>query len=336
MTVRDLTRHHMDVVINNLNNNFNADVSVLNWGQLGFALDKPRMSLHGRALYPEMHQKAAVLMETLCKSHTLTDGNKRASVMAAEYLANINGATLVVPLKVARMAVDCAIDADDKMSAEIVAWFKVHIARDEIELAVMLEELVEERDMVSSLLDQRRDKEAEQVADRWLAFDSNPESRQAWSSLVEKWERMDGAQGRDPMSMKAYFSPWLSLGGGLRIGKIPRLPALADGRIANPVYVGHGSEDLERAEEHVKRSVERLRDPSCGAGALWNAGIVLENFGYYKSAVRVYDRLLGMDDTDDVRLVLSHKLVSLAFSGRYTEAHAVVDRLAELSASARL
>ena len=43
MTVRDLTRHHMDVVINNLNNNFNADVSVLNWGQLGFALDKPRM-----------------------------------------------------------------------------------------------------------------------------------------------------------------------------------------------------------------------------------------------------------------------------------------------------
>lgn len=336
MTVRDMTRRHMDVVINNLNNNFNANVSVLNWGQLGFALDKPRMSLRGIALYPEMYQKAAVLMETLCKSHTLTDGNKRASVMAAEYLANINGATLVVPLKVARMAVDCAMDADDRMSEEIVAWFKVHIAHDELELAVMLEELVEERDMVSSLLDQRRDKEAEQIADRWLAFDSNPESRQAWSSLVEKWKGMDGAQGRDPMSMKAYFSPWLSLGGGLRIGKMPRLPALANGRIANPVYVGHGIKDLERAEEHVRRSVERLRDPSCGAGALWNAGIVLENFGYYKSAVRVYDRLLGMDDTDDVRLVLSHKLVSLVFSGRYAEAHAVVDRLAELSASARL
>ena len=97
MTVRDLTRHHMDAVINNLNNNFNADASVLNRGQLGFALDKPRMSLRGIALYPETYQKAAVLMETLCKSHTLTDGNKRASVMAAEYLANTNGATLVVP-----------------------------------------------------------------------------------------------------------------------------------------------------------------------------------------------------------------------------------------------
>lgn len=41
MTVRDLTRHHMDVVINNLNNNFNANVSVPNWSQLGFALNKP-------------------------------------------------------------------------------------------------------------------------------------------------------------------------------------------------------------------------------------------------------------------------------------------------------
>ena len=129
MTVRDLTRQDMDVVINNLNNNFNANVSVLNWGQLGFALDKPRMSLRGMALYPEMHQKAAVLMETLCRSHTLTDGNKRASVMAAEYLANINGTTLVVPLKTARMAVDCATDADDRMSAEIAAWFKAHSPR---------------------------------------------------------------------------------------------------------------------------------------------------------------------------------------------------------------
>ena len=152
MTVRDLTRQDMDGVISNLNNNFNTNVSVLNEGQLGFALDKPRMSLHGRVLYPEMHQKAAVLMETLCKSHTLTDGNKRASVMAAEYLANINGATLVVPLKAARMAVDCAMDADDRMSEEIAAWFKTHIARDELVLAVMLGELVEGPVMAASPL----------------------------------------------------------------------------------------------------------------------------------------------------------------------------------------
>ena len=108
------------------------------------------MSLRGRVLYPEMRQKAAVLMETLCKSHTPTDGNKRASVMAAEYLASINGATLVVPLKAARMAVDCAMDADDSMSEEIAARFKTHITRDGSELAVMLVGLVDGLGMVAA------------------------------------------------------------------------------------------------------------------------------------------------------------------------------------------
>ena len=327
MTVYDLTRQDMDRVISNLNNNFDANVSVLNEGQLGFALDKSRMSLRGRAIYPEMHQKAAVLMETLCKSHTLTDGNKRASVMAAEYLANINGATLVVPLKAARMAVDCAMDADDRMSEEIAAWFKTHIARDELELAVMLEELVEERDTVGLLLDRRMDKEAEQVADSWLAFDSNPESRQAWSNLVEEWKGTSEAHGSGPASMKSYFLPWLSLGGGLRIGRMPRFPSIANGRIASPVYVGHGMEDLKRAEAHIRQSVEGLRNPSCDAGALWNAAIVLENFGHYKAAIRVHDRLLGTE-RGDTRLVLSHKMVCLAFSEQYAEARAVIDRLA--------
>ena len=165
MTVLDMDRSDMDEVINALDGSSSTRVSVLNEGQLGFALGKPGMVLYGTELHPELHQKAAVLMETLCKSHTLTDGNKRASVMAAEYLANINGATLVVPLKTARLAVDCAMDADDRMSEEIAAWFKAHIARDEMELAVMLEEVVEERDVVTALLDQRRYDDAEQIVD---------------------------------------------------------------------------------------------------------------------------------------------------------------------------
>ena len=156
MTVYDLTRQDMDMVISNLNNNFNANVFVLNEGQLGFALDKPRMSLHGRVPYPGMRQKTAVRRGTLCKSHTITDSNKRASVMAAEHLANVNGATLVVPLKAARMAVDCAMDADDRMSKEISAGFKTHVARDELELAVMLEKIVEGLGIVASPLDRRR------------------------------------------------------------------------------------------------------------------------------------------------------------------------------------
>lgn len=323
--------------LNALVSSSNTHVSILNEGLLGFALDKPSMSLRGMEIYPELHQKAAVLMETLCKSHTLTDGNKRASVMAAEYIANINNAILVIPLKTARLAVDCAMDADDEMTGEIVAWFKSHIARDELELAVMLEEMVEERDIVSALLDQRRYDEAEQIVDGWLAFGSHPESRQAWSKLVEKWRDRDHVRRHDPLATKPYFSPWLSLGGGLHIDDMmPRFPPLPEARIAKPLYVGHGLEELEKAYVHTRQSVERLRDPSCDAGALWNAGITLENFGHYKAAVRVYNRLLERGDVSNARHVLSHKLVSLVFGEEYEEAHAVVDRLAEHSTSTHL
>ena len=72
MAVQNLSRPEMDRVIHTLNNNFNTRASVINEGQLGFALGKPSMSLYGREMHPELHQKAAVLMEALCKSHTST------------------------------------------------------------------------------------------------------------------------------------------------------------------------------------------------------------------------------------------------------------------------
>ena len=327
MAVLDLRRPEMDEVINTLNIDFGANASVINEGQLDFALEKPRMSLRGTDLYPELHQKAAVLMETLCKSHTLSDGNKRASIMAAEYLAGINGTILVIPLKTARLAVDCAMDAGDEMSEEIAAWFKTHIARDELELSVMLEEVAEERDMVAARLDQRRYDEAEQIMDGWLAFDSHPESKKAWSKLLEIWMEREEKQKNNPLATQPYFFPWFSLGGGLRIDdKTPRYPAIRDARIAGPVYAGHCLEDVERADLHVRKSVERLRDPSCDADALWNAGLMLESFGHYWSATRVYGRMLR--EGGDLPHVLSRQLVSLAFSGQHDEARAVLDRIA--------
>ena len=327
MTVLDLGHLEMDKVIKILNSGFGARASVINEGQLDFALEKPRMSLRGAELYPELHQKAAVLMETLCKSHTLSDGNKRASIMAAEYLASINGAALAVPLKTARLAVDCAMDAGDEMSEEITAWFKTHIARDELELSVMLEEIVEERDAVASLLGQHRYDEAELLVGGWLAFDSHPESERAWSKLLESWMEREEALRRDSLATESHFFPWFSLGSGLRINdRTTRYPAIREARVVSPVHAGHSLEDLEAADSYVRKSVERLRDPPCGADALLNAGLMLESFELYRPATRVYDRLLR--EGGDLPHVLSRQLVRLAFSGRYDEAHAVLDRLA--------
>ena len=132
---------------------------------------------------------------------------------------------------------------------------------------------------------------------------------------------------RDSLATESHFFPWFSLGSGLRINdRTTRYPAIREARVVSPVHAGHSLEDLEAADSYVRKSVERLRDPPCGADALLNAGLMLESFELYRPATRVYDRLLR--EGGDLPHVLSRQLVRLAFSGRYDEAHAVLDRLA--------
>ncbi len=67
------------------------NVVIVKKGQLGFALEKPKMAACGHEQYPELHQKAAALMEAVTKIHPLSDGNKRMAMMLAELMINANG-----------------------------------------------------------------------------------------------------------------------------------------------------------------------------------------------------------------------------------------------------
>ena len=58
-------------------------ITIINRGQLEFALEKPRMHVYGHEQYPELYQKAATVMEVLTKSHVLSDGNKRCAMRVA-------------------------------------------------------------------------------------------------------------------------------------------------------------------------------------------------------------------------------------------------------------
>ena len=91
-------------------------------------------------------------METLTKAHCLSDGNKRLAMLAAEIMAYRNGATLVHPLKSIRFSVDTAMNAEDAMRDEIQLWFKTHLARDDTELAIMLEERLGEEYTIYKLV----------------------------------------------------------------------------------------------------------------------------------------------------------------------------------------
>ena len=65
-------------------------ITIINRGQLEFALEKPRMQVYGHEQHSELYQKAATVMEVLTKGHVLSDGNKRCAMKVAELMISYN------------------------------------------------------------------------------------------------------------------------------------------------------------------------------------------------------------------------------------------------------
>lgn len=66
-------------------------------GLLESAARRPATSLFGQDAYGTIHEKAAVLLESIVGNHALVDGNKRLSWMAAFVFYGLNGFDIVAP-----------------------------------------------------------------------------------------------------------------------------------------------------------------------------------------------------------------------------------------------
>ncbi len=66
-------------------------------GLLDSAAHRPQVSLMGQDAYPSVHEKAAVLLESVARNHPLIDGNKRLSWMATFVFYGLNGLDLDAP-----------------------------------------------------------------------------------------------------------------------------------------------------------------------------------------------------------------------------------------------
>jgi death on curing protein len=67
------------------------DVAVRDHGLLESALARPRASVFGQDAYPDVHLKAAALLQSLARNHALIDGNKRLGWTACRTFLAING-----------------------------------------------------------------------------------------------------------------------------------------------------------------------------------------------------------------------------------------------------
>ncbi|WP_181775604.1 type II toxin-antitoxin system death-on-curing family toxin [Amycolatopsis pittospori] len=96
-------------------------------GLLDSAAHRPRTSLMGRDAYPTLHEKAAVLLESLVRNHALIDGNKRLAWMATFVFYGLNGHDLDAPEDdaydlVIAMSTGSRTYAD--AAAELAVWTK--------------------------------------------------------------------------------------------------------------------------------------------------------------------------------------------------------------------
>lgn len=64
---------------------------VLDLSLLLSAVHRPQASFDGKDLYPDLLDKAAALLESLARNHTLVDGDKRTAIVATGIFLQRNG-----------------------------------------------------------------------------------------------------------------------------------------------------------------------------------------------------------------------------------------------------
>lgn len=97
------------------------DVQVADRGLLASALIRPSMSVFGEDAYASIERKAAALLESLARNHTLVDGNKRLAWTATVVFLRINGFNLY----------DFDVDDAEKFMLAVAAD---HLSLDDIEM----------------------------------------------------------------------------------------------------------------------------------------------------------------------------------------------------------
>jgi death-on-curing protein len=88
------------------------------------ALAVPQSGFGDEEAYPELIEKAAVLVERLARNHPLPDGNMRCAFLALERFLSANGRPITSGDPDVDVPMVERIAAGEAVPAEIVAWIR--------------------------------------------------------------------------------------------------------------------------------------------------------------------------------------------------------------------
>lgn len=100
-------------------------VQVGDFGLLSSALERPRTDIFGVEAYPNLHLKAAALVDAIKRAHALDDGNKRLSWVLTVLFYELNGYNLYVSADDGEAFVLEIAGSHRELDA-IAEWLKAH------------------------------------------------------------------------------------------------------------------------------------------------------------------------------------------------------------------
>ena len=101
------------------------NVTLRDAGLLAAAAGRPRVTIFGADAYPTFDEKAAALLHSLVRNHSLVDGNKRLAWAATRVFCILNGRDLSYSVDEAE-ALMLAAAAGDVDVPELAIWIRAH------------------------------------------------------------------------------------------------------------------------------------------------------------------------------------------------------------------
>lgn len=95
-------------------------------GLIESALYRPQSSFDGNDLYPDIQEKAAVLVHSLLLNHAFVDGNKRTAIASMLVFIELNSIYIFCTQE---ELIDLAVSIENKHISvqDIVSWIKKHM-----------------------------------------------------------------------------------------------------------------------------------------------------------------------------------------------------------------
>lgn len=104
---------------------FSGSLGIRDLGLIESAVARPQTTYAGEELYPDIFDKAAVLLQSLLKNHPFVDGNKRTALSSAGIFLKLDGIELQ-NFHQEEVAFAIRVDNEHLSLEEISSWFRKH------------------------------------------------------------------------------------------------------------------------------------------------------------------------------------------------------------------